>query len=86
MEIFASERVGRKMSAWTPTIRIYALANRVLVVAKTRFEGTWAAYCDAVPGINHKIESDAVLQDGDKLLEDVARKLFPVFEELPYAR
>lgn len=62
-----------------------ALAMRVLAVAHTRVEGTWAAYCDAVPGMNHDREQDAVLKTGDKLSETVARALFPRFEKLPYA-
>ncbi|KKL48670.1 hypothetical protein LCGC14_2323220 [marine sediment metagenome] len=70
---------------WTPTIRVHALASKVLVVASTRIEGTWAAYCDAVPGDNHEVESIAVLENGGKLMEEVARVLFPIFEELPYA-
>ena len=72
--------------AWSPTIHVHALAREVLVVACTRIEGTWAAYCGAVPGHNHDIEHNAVLANGDKLMEDVARVLFPTFDDLPYAR
>ncbi len=71
---------------WTPMIRTHALASKVLVVAQTRIEGTWAAYCDAVPGDNHTKEWPAVLSNGDKLKEEVAKVLFPEFEEVPYAR
>ena len=71
---------------WTPTIRTHALARRVLVVARTRIEGTWSAYCDAVPGDNHLMERNAVLANGDKLIEEVARVLFPMFKDLPYAQ
>jgi len=70
---------------WTPTIRMHALAMKVLVVAKTRVEGTWAAYCDAVPGYDHNAEYDAVLANGDKLMEEIARVLFPMFDDIPYA-
>ena len=70
--------------AWTPTIRVHALASRVLVVAQTRIEGTWSAYCDAVPGMNHDVEYDAVLRHGDKLLKEIAIILFPGFKEVPY--
>ena len=74
------------MNTWLPSIHSRALANKVLVVARTRIEGTWAAYCDAVPGNNHDVERHAVLENGDKLLEEVARVLFPMFKDLPYAR
>ena len=70
---------------WTPIFRTHALASKVLVVATTRIEGTWAAYCDAVPGDNHTKEWPAVLSNGDKLMEEVARVLFPGFKEIPYA-
>lgn len=70
---------------WTPIIHTHALAMRVLTVAKTRIEGTWAAYCDAVPGWDHDKEWPAVLRNGDKLPEEVARALFPMFEDLLYA-
>ena len=70
---------------WTPTIRTHALARRVLVVACTRIEGTWSAYCDAVPGDNHLMERDAVLANGDKLIEEVARVLFPILDGTPYS-
>ena len=70
---------------WKPTVRLHALARRVLVVARTRIEGTWSAYCDAVPGDNHLMERDAVLANGDKLIEEVARVLFPILDGTPYA-
>ena len=75
-----------EIRAGMPTVRIHALANRVLAVAATRVEGTWAAYCDAVPGDKHTAEANAVLANGDKLMEEVARVLFPMFKDLPYAR
>ncbi len=62
-----------------------ALATKVLVVAKTRVEGSWAAYVDAVPGQNHREERHEVLREGTKLPEAVARVLFPEFKDLPYA-
>ena len=68
-----------------PVVQRRALASRVLVVACTRVEGTWAAYCDAVPGYDHNDEQEAVLRYGDKITEPFARVLFPEFESLPYA-
>lgn len=67
-----------------PTIRLHALAMRVLTVAKTRIEGSWAAYIDSVPGECHEGEAEDVLRHGDKLPENVARILFPEFTDLPY--
>jgi len=64
----------------------FALAHKVLVVARTRVECAWCAYIDAVPGVNHDIEKEEVLRTGTKLLEEQARVLFPQFNEVPYAR
>ena len=69
---------------WTPTIMRRALSSQVLVVAKTRIEGAWSAYCDAVPGISHEREQERVLLHGTKIPEEVARVLFPEFEDVPY--
>lgn len=71
---------------WEPVERYCALARRVLCVAHTRVEGTWSAYCDAVPGQRHELETEPVLAHGCKLDESVARALFPQFEGVPYAR
>ena len=70
---------------WTPITSKHALARKVLCVAKTRIEGSWAAYCDAVPGIDHSREMAEVLRAGDKLGERIARHLFPQFDGIPYA-
>lgn len=66
------------------TVRV-ALSSRVLVVARTRVEGAWAADCDAVPGENHDHEEADVLAHGAKMHEHIARALFPRFEGIPYA-
>ena len=71
---------------WKQKIRLHALAMRVLAVATTRVEGTWKAYIDAVPGINHNEEYDEVLRVGDTLGEDIAKSMFPEFKDIPYAR
>ena len=71
--------------AWKPAIRRRALHKNVLVVARTRIEGAWAAYIDAVPGINHDDEEAAVFRLGNKLPEKIARTMFPALEEVPYA-
>ena len=72
--------------AWTPQVDYRALSSRVLVVWRTRVEGTWAAYCDAVPGKDFDRETEAVLREGDKVDEATARAIFPQFEGVPYAR
>lgn len=71
---------------WRPTIITRALALRVLCVAKTRVEGTWRAYVDAVPGMDHRNEYHEVLAQGEKLDADVAAVIFPEFRDVPYAR
>jgi hypothetical protein len=68
-----------------PMVRARALSSRVLVVARTRVECAWNAYVDAVPGLDHRRERDAVLDHGAKLDETMARILFPEFNEVPYA-
>ena len=78
-------RVVLPVKDWKPTIHLHALSMKVLIVAKTRIEGTWSAYCDAVPGYDHMKEYAAVLANGDKLIEEVARVLFPEFKDTPYA-
>ncbi len=61
-----------------------ALAMRVLCVAHTLLPEHWAAYVDAVPGMQHELETEPVLRVGEKLPEDVARALFPEYAGLPY--
>lgn len=75
-----------KRPTFEPLIRSRALARRVLAVARTRIEGAWAAYIDAVPGDDFAAETAAVLDHGQKLTEGLARTLFPEFNDLPYAR
>ncbi len=59
-----------------------ALANDVLVVAKQGGRGDdWAAYIAAVPGQDHEHEWREVAHSGAKLPYDVAKVLFPAFDE-----
>ena len=76
---------SQEAAAWRPTFFRRALASRVLVVATTRVECAWAAYIDAVPGLNHALEQDAVVRHGGKLDEWLARCLFPWLVGVPYA-
>lgn len=75
----------KEAQAFKPIVIQYPLAMRVLVVAKTRIESAWCAYVDAVPGMNHDLEKDAILLYGTKLPENTARTLFPRFEDIRYA-
>ena len=70
---------------WRPLVVIEPLSQCVLAVAKTRIEGAWSAYVDAVPGYYHEAEADAVMSRGAKLPEPVARAVFPQFKDVPYA-
>ncbi len=70
---------------WEPIVRVHALSSKVLVVAQSRIECAWAAYCDAVPGHNHEFEWEDVLYHGSKLSEKIALVLFPEFNGVPYA-
>jgi len=70
---------------WIPQIRTHALSHNVLVAAKTRIEGKWAAYIRPVPGNNHEFEAARVLTDGTKLSKELALILFPCFKDIPYA-
>lgn len=74
------------VDGWEPYIRVRALSPRVLVVAKTRIEGAWKAYCDAVPGQNHDDEWEEVMRHGSEIPEALALAMFPEFEGVPYAR
>ncbi len=80
-----TENPPQQTETWKPIFRRVALHRNVLVVAKTRAEGAWAAYCFPVPGINHDEEWQAWKTEGSKLLRQQAEVLFPEFRDLPYA-
>lgn len=71
--------------AFEPKIMVWALDRQVLVVAKTRVEGAWKAYCGAVPGQNHDLEKDEVLHHGATVPEHIARAIWGFMEDVPYA-
>ena len=55
-----------------------ALANKVLVVAVVDEDfRRWAAFIDAVPGVNHEQEKIEVAQYGNKIPYEIAKILFP---------
>jgi len=82
---FAFPETTADMDMWQPTIRVKALASKVLCVARTRCEGAWSAYVDAVPGQRHSVEAQGVLDEGVKLPVHLARVLFPEFDDVPYS-
>ena len=86
--LYPSELQGGTMNHtdWKPDVQYRALSPTVLAVSRTRIEGTWAAYVDSVPGVNHDLETQPVLNQGAKLPEPVARALWPEYQDLPYAR
>lgn len=72
--------------AWEPYIRYIALHMNVLIVAKSRIEIGWKAYCGPVSGMNHDNEWAPVAANGDAISETIARAMFPEFEGVRYAR
>jgi hypothetical protein len=72
-----------------PFIRQYyrrMLHRQVMVLAVTRIEGTWKAYCFPVPGRNHFAEEYLWKTEGVEILEGLARPLFPHLKERPYSK
>lgn len=65
-------------------VRYTILGQNVIAVAKEGGNNDWAAYIDAVPGINHEVEAEHVMTNGEKLRENVARVLFPEFRDLEW--
>ena len=62
-------------------IRIKPLAQKVLAVAA--HDGRdWVVFIDAVPGVCHEKEAQAVLEHGDKTSETLAKFLFPGLADL----
>ncbi len=69
------QEVDVKLSDAEPGESAYTqLAMRVLAVISRRVEG-WCMYVDAVPGMSHKNEWQAVLDHGDKLDEATAKAI-----------
>ncbi len=75
-----------EIEQWRPHVTRIALHKQVLVVARTRLEGTWKAYCAPVAGENHDHEWESVLRHGSQLPEDLARAIFAEFDGIPYAK
>ena len=72
---------------YTKPYRTYtALASKVLVVAVPGSVGDWAAYCDAVPGMRHRDETEEVARHGDKISKELAVVMFPQFDPAMFRR
>jgi len=66
---------------------VRVLASRVITVASINDDvGEWTAFIDAVPGMNHDEEWQAVLYRGTKLDERIAKVIFPEFTHLRWRR
>jgi hypothetical protein len=85
-DTFLFPKTVEELNDWIPATRYVALNRDVLCVATTRAEGTWKAYCAAVPGQNHDEEWQAVLAQGCPMMADIAKIVFPDFAILSYAR
>jgi hypothetical protein len=72
---------------FVPKVYRLMLHRQVMVLAITRIEGAWKAYCYPVEGQNHDREQEEVLArgEGSQLQEGVARAMFGHLEDLPYA-
>jgi hypothetical protein len=61
------------------------LNTHVLVVAVIDDEyNNFAAYIGAVPGQNHDNEYQAIARSGSKLVESIARAIFPSLSGIEY--
>ena len=74
------------MNEFKPKFYRHMLHRQVMVIAKTRIEGTWKAYCFPVPGLNHDNEEYLWEAEGQQLPEHEARVMFPFLKDTPYAR
>ena len=70
---------------WKPSVRTCYLSDDIMVAARTRIEGSWAAYIGTVSGHSHDYDRDVVLLKGNKLPADIARVVIPCFAEMPYS-
>jgi len=76
--------MGEEQKYTAPYNTYRALASKVLVVVTPGNINDWAAYCDAVPGISHRYEHEAVARHGAKLPKDIAVAMFPQFDPAMY--
>ena len=74
------------MINFEPKMYCHAIHRQVLVVARTRVEGTWKAYVFPVPGNSHEAEKHLWREHGSQLEESTARTLFGFLEDVPYSK
>ena len=74
------------MKQFEPQIFRQTLAHDIVVVAKTRIEGTWKAYIGSTKERRHEDAVPVILMRGAPVHEAMARALFPHFKDLPCAR
>ena len=75
-----------ELDNWNPEQYRRMLHRQVMVVARTRIERRWKAYCFPVPGLNHDDEEYLWESEGVAIPEAVARALFPFFKDLKYSK
>lgn len=63
-------------------VRWTAVGIKTVLAVAVRIDGTgeWCAYIGTVPGVDHVSESLEVSMYGGKLLEPIARAIFPRME------
>jgi len=87
MKLKGTVVVSKAGEPWKAEVRIvYLQNNKVMVVARTRIEGAWAAYVDSIAGVSLEHDQQHVLAYGTKMTEGVAKGMFPEFANLPYAK
>ncbi|MEE8489901.1 MAG: hypothetical protein V3S43_06160 [Acidimicrobiia bacterium] len=79
------ERGNKDDLPFEPVIVYRTLGPDILAAARTRIEGTWAAYIGSAPSSRHEDDVNLILAQGAKLTEEVARAVFPKFNGVEYA-
>ena len=69
---------------WKPFQSRAMLHRQVMVIARTRIEGSWKAYCFPVAGEKHDDEEALWKTEGVAVYEPLARVMFPQFKDIPY--
>jgi hypothetical protein len=72
--------MATQKKAYEPKMRYEPLDMHVLAVAVEGRVKDWAAYIGAVEGYNHDLEYKRVSERGTKLPYNIAKLLFPDFD------
>ena len=78
--------IETKNIEFEPQIFSRSLARNIVVVARTRIEGSWKAYIGSTDEGSHKDAIPDILAYGTAVTESLARTIFPLFKDVPYAR